>query len=71
MNHYVLPGCRRKLHTGATRRFLIVSVYDGRPRVECSTDDEEAAARLIRTYRTEFGPGATLHLLDQTGLGGS
>ena len=71
MNTYTLPGCRRKLRTGATRRFLIVSVYEGRPRVECTTDDEDAAARLIRTYRTEFGPAATLHLLDQTGRGGS
>ena len=71
MNHYVLPGTRRKLHTNAARRWLIVSVYDGRPKVEASTDDESAAARLIARYRREFGPGGTLHLLDQAGLGGS
>ncbi len=41
---YTLPGCRRKLRTSATRQYLIVSVLDGRPKVETSTDDEDAAA---------------------------
>jgi len=70
MNTYRIPRARR-LRTNATRRWLIVSVFDGRPKVEASTDDENAAARLIAKYRREFGPGATLHLLDQAGLGGS
>ena len=68
---YTLPGCRRKLHTSATRRFLIVSTYDGRPKVEASTDDEDAAARLIERYRREFAPGSGIVLLDQSGRGGS
>lgn len=71
MNHYSLPGTRRKLHTAATRRWLVVSIYDGRPKVEASTDDESAAAALIARYRREFGPGGQLVLLDQAGLGGS
>jgi hypothetical protein len=65
MLHITLPGCRRKLHTSATRRFLVVSVYDGRPKVEASSDDEGSAARLIAKYRREFGPRTTLHLIDQ------
>ena len=60
-----------KLRTNAARRWLVVSVYDGRAKVEASTDDENAAAALIARYRREFGPGARLLLLDQTGRGGS
>jgi hypothetical protein len=71
MNHYVIPGCRRKLHTAATRRWLVVSVMDGRAKVEASTDDENQAASLLARYRREFAPRCTLMLLDQTGLGGS
>jgi hypothetical protein len=71
MNHYVIPGCRRKLHTQATRRWLVVCVTDGRPRVEATSDDEERAAYLIRQYRHDFGPHSTFYLLDQTGMGGS
>ena len=48
-----------------------MSVCDGRPKVEVSTDDEDAAARLIVRYRAEFGRGVDLHLLDQSGQGGS
>lgn len=72
MTTYDIDPVRRvKLRTNATRRFLVVSVYDGRAKVEASTDNENAAGRLIATYRRDFGPGARLLLLDQSGRGGS
>lgn len=59
------------LRTTATRRWLVVSVMDGRAKVEMSTDNENAAARKLAQYRREFSSRCTLHLLDQTGQGGS
>lgn len=59
-----------KLRTSATRRWLVVSIYEGRAKVEASTDDENAAAALIVRYRREFGPGGKLILIDQAGRGG-
>lgn len=58
-----------KLRTSATRRYLVVSVMDGRARVEASTDDEVAAVGLLARYRREFAPAprCTVELLDQTG----
>lgn len=67
MNNITIPGVRRKLHTSATRRFLVVSVYDGRPKVETSSDDRVAARRLITRYAAEFGACTTLYLIDQEG----
>jgi len=60
-----------KLRTTATRRWLVVSVMDGRARVEWSTNDEADAATMLASYRREFAPRCELHLLDQAGLGGS
>jgi hypothetical protein len=65
MKHYVIPGVRRKLHTNAERRYLVVSVYDGRPRVETSCMERRAAESHARDYRKEFGPGAQLLVIDQ------
>lgn len=65
MTHYTLPGVRRKLHTTASRRYLVVSVFDGRPKVEWSTEMHEDAATMCASYRREFGPGATLLVFDQ------
>jgi hypothetical protein len=65
VKHIVIPGVRRKLHTNATRRYLVVSTYDGRPKVEASCPDELSAQRLLRRYRNEFGPGAQLLVIDQ------
>lgn len=70
MTTYTVAGCRKRLRTSATRRYLIVCVFDGRPKVEASTDDENAAARLLAEYRRTFGPGATLSIIDQSGQGG-
>ena len=70
MKSYTLPRATRKLRTSATRRYLVVSVYGGRPKVEASTDDENAAAKLIARYRRTFGPQGELFLLDQSGQGG-
>lgn len=67
MQSYTIPGCRRKLRTSAQRKYLVVSIYDGRPKVEYSTDDQAAAARKLAEYRTYFGPGGRLELIDQTG----
>ena len=66
MNHYPIPGIRRKLHTNAARRYLVVSVYDGRPKVETSSDDALTAVRHAKRMRTDFGPGSALLVLDQT-----
>lgn len=65
-NTYVLNG-GVKLHTYAARRFLIASVMDGRAHVEASTDDEDAAAKLVARYRREFAPAprCTIELIDQ------
>lgn len=67
MTTYILDGVR--LRTSAKRRYLVVSVMDGRAKVETSTDDQTAAAELLRYYRANFcpAPRCRLHLLDQTG----
>lgn len=56
-----------KLRTSATRRYLVVSIMDGRARVECSTDDEDAAMRLLRQTRANScpPPRCTIELIDQ------
>ena len=74
MTTYTIDPLRRiKLRTNGRRRFLLVSVYDGRARVEASTDSAERAVELIAQRRRDFpipaGRGR-YELLDQAGRGG-
>ena len=74
MTTYDIDPVRRiKLRTNATRRFLLVSVYDRRAKVETTTDDENIAGLLVARYRAQYpipaGRGYYL-LLDQSGRGG-
>lgn len=68
MNTYFFNG-NVKLRSSATRRFLVVSVMDGRAKVEASTNDEGAAASLVERYRRTFAPAprCVIHLIDQAG----
>ena len=56
-----------KLRTSATRRFLVVSVMDGRAKVEASTDSAERAVEQIANLRDRLcpAPRCTLSIIDQ------
>lgn len=62
---YKIDGVRRVLKTSASRRYLVVSVYDGRPKVEASFAEMTDAERKLKEYRTYFGVG-DLFIFDQT-----
>jgi hypothetical protein len=53
-----------KVRTASKRRYLLVSVYDRRATVETTTDNSEAAARLLAGYRRDFGHSKWL-IIDQ------
>jgi hypothetical protein len=69
---YEMPQYGVTLRTNATRRFLIASVTDRRAKVECSTNDENAAQRLIDQTRAQMADQARtkVYLIDQALRGG-